>query len=66
MVLQGWDRERAIDEMINGGYGFHPIWTEIPRFLREVDTAAIRAALRSRGIHSEETGRTGHGQIKMD
>jgi protein tyrosine phosphatase (PTP) superfamily phosphohydrolase (DUF442 family) len=49
MAAQGWDRERAIEEMERGGYGFHPIWAEIPRFLRQADIAKIRAALAPSG-----------------
>lgn len=26
IVQQGWSQHDAIDEMINGGYGFHPIF----------------------------------------
>ncbi|MDR2076351.1 MAG: tyrosine-protein phosphatase [Desulfovibrio sp.] len=48
MAVQDWSRERAIDEMMNGGYGFHPIWADIPRFLRQADIAAIKAALKGR------------------
>jgi protein tyrosine/serine phosphatase len=43
MVLQGWPREKAIDELVNGGYGFHPIWTNILSYLKAVDLARIRA-----------------------
>ena len=38
----GWSRQSAIDEVIEGGYGFHPIWFNIPRYLREVDLADLR------------------------
>ncbi|MDR3279306.1 MAG: tyrosine-protein phosphatase, partial [Synergistaceae bacterium] len=37
MVFQNWDREDAIREMTEGGFGYHAIWTEIPKFLRRVD-----------------------------
>jgi protein tyrosine phosphatase (PTP) superfamily phosphohydrolase (DUF442 family) len=45
MAVQGWEREKAIAEMIDGGYGFHSIWTEIPRFIRQTDIARVKAAL---------------------
>ncbi len=34
--VQGWSKEDAIDEMVNGGYGFHgDIWTRIVPFIKE-------------------------------
>jgi len=43
MVLQGWTRERAVDELVNGGYGYHPVWKNILAYLEKVDVARIRA-----------------------
>lgn len=45
MVIQGWSREDAVEEMRAGGYGFHEIWTEIVDFLRRVDVERIRRAV---------------------
>ena len=45
MVEQGWSREDAIREMTEGGYGWHSIWRNLVRYLREVDIAAIKAAV---------------------
>lgn len=45
IVVQGWSREKAIDELVNGGYGFHPVWTNILRYLRQVDVEKIRFAV---------------------
>jgi protein tyrosine/serine phosphatase len=45
MVVQGWPREKAIDELVNGGYGFHPVWSNILTYLRQVDVARIREAV---------------------
>ena len=42
MVVQGWRREQAIDELVNGGYGFHPLWKNILSYLQEVDVGRIR------------------------
>ena len=46
MAVQNWPRETAIEEMLNGGYGFHTIWTDIVKFLETVDVEAVRRALR--------------------
>ena len=42
MLSQGWTREAALDELINGGFGFHPIWANIPRYIQTVDIVALR------------------------
>lgn len=34
-LCQGWTPDEAINEMQNGGYGFHSIWSNIPLFVRE-------------------------------
>lgn len=45
MVVQGWTREAALDEMLNGGFGYHSIWKNIPSYLETVDVDSIRAKL---------------------
>ncbi|MDR3162558.1 MAG: dual specificity protein phosphatase family protein [Helicobacteraceae bacterium] len=45
MVVQRWSKEEAIAEMTEGGYGFHTIWKDIPKFLRRMDVEAIRKRL---------------------
>jgi protein tyrosine/serine phosphatase len=45
IVEQGWTKEEAIDEMVLGGYGFHPIWTNIITYINHVDVKKILAAV---------------------
>lgn len=45
MVEQGWSREAAMDEMLNGEFGYHSMWKNIPAYLEQVDVASIRAKL---------------------
>ncbi|MEI6097416.1 MAG: tyrosine-protein phosphatase [Alphaproteobacteria bacterium] len=42
MLSQGWTRDAALDELIHGGYGFHPIWANIPRYLQTVDLVVLK------------------------
>jgi protein tyrosine/serine phosphatase len=42
MVHQGRSRAEAIDELVNGGYGFHRIWGNIVRYLEQVDIASMK------------------------
>lgn len=50
ITVQGWDRERAVDEMTRGGFGFHSLWKGIPRFVRKVDAERIRRQLGLPGV----------------
>ncbi|MBR3776777.1 MAG: dual specificity protein phosphatase family protein [Kiritimatiellae bacterium] len=34
IMCEGWNVEDAIDEMQNGGFGYHSIWLNLPRFIR--------------------------------
>jgi protein tyrosine phosphatase (PTP) superfamily phosphohydrolase (DUF442 family) len=43
MVFQGWSKEEAREEMLDGGYGFHTVWANIPKLIERLDVAAIRA-----------------------
>ncbi|SHJ67561.1 Dual specificity phosphatase, catalytic domain [Rubritalea squalenifaciens DSM 18772] len=33
---QGWKYDAALEEMIYGGYGFHAIWKNLPKWLRKM------------------------------
>ncbi len=38
IVVQGWTREAAIDELVNGGYGYHAkLYPNIVEYIRTVD-----------------------------
>lgn len=44
IVEQGWSKEAAIAEMTQGGFGYHPIWSNLTRYIREMDVSALRTA----------------------
>ncbi len=46
VVVQGWSKQKAIDEMTQGGFHFHAIWTNIPKFIEGLDVAKIRGQVR--------------------
>ena len=48
VLYEGWSRQQALDELISGGYGYHPIWANIPRYLRKVDLKDLRARVEAR------------------
>ena len=35
ILRQGWEVEDAISEMKDGGYGYHSVWLNLPRFIRK-------------------------------
>jgi protein tyrosine/serine phosphatase len=42
VIIQNWSREDAVEEMTQGGYGFHPIWDNLADYIRELDTDEIK------------------------
>ncbi len=42
IVVQGWSKEDAINEMINGGFGFHGIWKNLAPWIDALDIEAIK------------------------
>ena len=46
MVFEQWTRQAAIDEFVNGGFGYHArFYPNIERYLETVDIEAIRRQL---------------------
>lgn len=45
IVYQGWSKQQALDEMKNGGYNFHGIFSNIPKFIQNADVTAYKRAL---------------------
>lgn len=42
MVFQNWTKEAATDELVNGGYGHHSIYKNIPRWIKNADVEALK------------------------
>jgi protein tyrosine/serine phosphatase len=45
IVVESWTKEEAIREMTHGGYGFHSIWINLVRHVRNVNVDVIKNAL---------------------
>lgn len=41
IVEQGWSKDEAVKEMVEGGYGFHPIWSNIIDYINNVNIEKI-------------------------
>jgi protein tyrosine/serine phosphatase len=44
VAVQGWSKDEAIEEMTQGGFGHHPIWKNLPGFIRKLDIDQIKHA----------------------
>lgn len=42
VAVEGWTKERAIREMAGGGFGFHKVWSNLPKWIEELDIESIR------------------------
>ena len=42
IAVQGWSKAEAIREMTEGGFGFHYIWSNLPRWIENLDIDRIK------------------------
>jgi protein tyrosine phosphatase (PTP) superfamily phosphohydrolase (DUF442 family) len=42
IVVQGWTKEEALKEMMEGGFGFHGIWENLIQWINELDIEGIK------------------------
>lgn len=45
VVVQGWSRQDAIDEMTHGGFGYHAVFSNLVDYIREMDAEKLRASV---------------------
>jgi protein tyrosine/serine phosphatase len=45
MLEQNWTAQEALDELIDGGYGFHSVWKNLKRYVLSADVGKLRATL---------------------
>jgi protein tyrosine/serine phosphatase len=48
IIYQGWTKEQAIDEMVNGGYGFYHLWTNIIHYIQSADIDRLKKAIQAK------------------
>jgi len=49
IVVQGWSKEAALLEMTQGGYGYHPLWQNLVRYVMALDVKSIEAQVAKEG-----------------
>ena len=42
IVYQGWTKQQAEEELLKGGFGFHPVWVNIRSYLERVDIERLK------------------------
>jgi len=53
IVIEGWPKEEAIEEMTKGGFGFHKIWKNLIKFVEDLNIEEIK---KKAGIESKQDG----------
>lgn len=46
MVVQGWSKQKAIEEMTEGGFGYHSVWRNLIQYLNALDVDALKRKLK--------------------
>jgi tyrosine-protein phosphatase SIW14 len=46
IVFQNWTKEDALNELLNGGYGFHSNFKNIPEYIKNVNVETIKEGLK--------------------
>ena len=49
VVVDGWTKAEATNEMINGGFGYHPMWQNLLVYIDALDVAAIKQKVAEQG-----------------
>lgn len=49
IAYEGWTKKQATDEMINGGFGFHPMWQNLLHYIEKLDINTIKEKVAKQG-----------------
>lgn len=45
IVFQNWTKEEALDELLHGGFSFHPVFKNIPQYIMKMDVDLLKKQL---------------------
>ena len=45
ILVEGWSKEAAKRELVEGGFGYHAIWRNIPRYIDRVDLSDLKVRI---------------------
>lgn len=43
VAVQGWTKQAALEEMTDGGFGYHTVWKNLPPWIEKLDITALKA-----------------------
>jgi protein tyrosine/serine phosphatase len=49
IAYEGWTKTQAMDEMTKGGFGYHPVWQNLLKYIEELDVNAIKEQVAKQG-----------------
>jgi tyrosine-protein phosphatase SIW14 len=55
VVVEGWTKQAAIEEMTKGGYEFHAVWVNLPKFIKNLDVEKIKKEIRPKKTKEKES-----------
>jgi protein tyrosine/serine phosphatase len=53
MAVEGWKKQDAIKEMTDGGFGYHTMWSNLIKYLNELDVEALKKKAGIAGVSSK-------------
>ena len=42
VVVQDWTKQQAVEEMTRGGFGFRPVWKNLPKLIDKLDVEKLK------------------------
>jgi len=63
VAVQGWSKDKALDEMKNGEYGFHEAWVNLENYIDDLDVQSIK---KQAGLAEPEEPETAEGKTATD
>lgn len=50
IIVEGWTKQWALREMTEGGFNFHPVFGNLPKWIDKLDVESIRKEVGIRPI----------------
>ncbi|WP_232107496.1 fused DSP-PTPase phosphatase/NAD kinase-like protein [Gimesia alba] len=58
VAVEGWTKEDALREMTGGGYGFHKVWRNLPKWIVDIDVNSIKQDAGIKASQKTESSKT--------
>lgn len=54
IVIDDWSKEKALEKMKNGPYGFHSVWRGLPKFIRNLDVQKLQKEIKNENLSEKQ------------